>query len=161
MVSFGILGPIELCDGERRLPVGGPRQQRLLAFLVLHANGAVSADELIDGLWAEQDRAGAHKRLQVAVGRLRKALPGTAGGDPRLRTVSGGYLLTVAAGELDADVFRARAQERAGGRLSRATPRARRMFCARRWRCGAGRRWRRWPMRSSRRPRSGVWTSCG
>jgi DNA-binding SARP family transcriptional activator len=32
MVKFGILGPVELSDGERRLPVGGPRQLALLAL---------------------------------------------------------------------------------------------------------------------------------
>src|SRR3954453_2222344 len=112
MVRFGILGPVELSDGERRLSVGGPRQLRLLAFLVLHANRAVSNDRLIDALWGEQDPAGATKRLQVAIARLRKALGANAvGSDAGLRTVSGGYLLAVGPGELDADEFRAGAED--------------------------------------------------
>ena len=50
MVKFGILGPVEFSDGEKALPVGGPQQVALLAFLLLHANRAVSADQLTDAL---------------------------------------------------------------------------------------------------------------
>ena len=58
MVKFGILGPIELRAGDRRLPAGGPRQLALLAFLLLHANRAVSTDQLQDALWSGQQRSG-------------------------------------------------------------------------------------------------------
>jgi predicted ATPase/DNA-binding SARP family transcriptional activator len=82
--------------------LGGPRQVKLLAFLLLNANRAVSADEVIDAVWGVE-RDGAAKRLQMAVVRLRRALEPLDGPDrPRLRTVSGGYLLSVAPGELDA-----------------------------------------------------------
>jgi DNA-binding SARP family transcriptional activator len=108
MVKFGILGPIELRAGERRLPVGGPRQRSLLAFLLLHANRAVSNDQLQEALWGEHGPGGALKPVQMAITRLRRRLEPldrAAGGGPALQTVSGGYLLTVGAGELDADAF--------------------------------------------------------
>ena len=112
MVRFGILGPIELSDGQQRLSVGGPRQLRLLALLLLHANRAVSSEHLIDALWSDQGPAGATKRLQVAISRLRRTLAGlAAAGPPSLRTTPGGYLLAVAPGELDADVFRVRSED--------------------------------------------------
>jgi WD40 repeat protein/DNA-binding SARP family transcriptional activator len=112
VVRFRILGPIELSDGERPLTVGGPRQLALLAYLLLHANRAVSADQLIDALWAGQPAAGAVKRLQVAVTRLRKALDADPGRENSpLRTVGGGYLLVVQPGELDAEVFQRRVEE--------------------------------------------------
>jgi WD40 repeat protein/DNA-binding SARP family transcriptional activator len=115
MVKFGILGPVELSDGERRLPIGGPQQVVLLAFLLLHANRAVSADQLTDALWGEHAVSSA-KRLHMPVLRLRKALNASeANGDPALKTVSGGYLLAVAPGELDADVFQASLED---GRLA-------------------------------------------
>ncbi len=106
MATFGILGPIELRAGDRRVPAGGPRQLALLAFLLLHANRAVSHDQLQDALWSD-DGTGALKAVQMAVARLRKSLEPLRGSasKPALRTVSGGYLLTVAPGELDADVF--------------------------------------------------------
>jgi DNA-binding SARP family transcriptional activator len=108
MVKFGILGPIELRAGELRLPAGGPRQRSLLAFLLLRANRAVSNDELQGALWGEHGHGGALKPVQMAIARLRRSLEPldrAAGGGPLLRTVSGGYLLTVGAGELDAEAF--------------------------------------------------------
>jgi DNA-binding SARP family transcriptional activator len=112
MVRYAILGPVELCDGERGVRVGGPRQVALLALLLLNAGRAVSSDRLIDALWGDLSRAGALKRLQVAITRLRRALDSDgAQGEPVLRTVAGGYLLAVRPGELDAEVFQERVQE--------------------------------------------------
>jgi predicted ATPase/DNA-binding SARP family transcriptional activator len=99
------MGPVEARADDRPVSLGGGRQLKLLAFLLLHANRAVSADTLIDAVWGPE-RDGAMKRLQVAVARLRKALEPLESEDGGvLRTVSGGYLLSVRAGELDADVF--------------------------------------------------------
>ena len=101
------MGPIDAWAEDQRLPLGGPRQLALLAFLVLHANRAVSADALIDTLWGPE-REGAGKRLQMAIARLRQALaPLSTDGEPLLRTVKGGYLLSVAPEALDAEVFQA------------------------------------------------------
>ena len=112
MSRYAILGPVRLCTGDGLMEVGGPRQVALFAFLVVHANRAVAADQLLDALWAEQMTAAAAKRVQVAIGRLRKALDEGAGADePPLRTVAGGYLLAVGEGELDADVFETRVEE--------------------------------------------------
>jgi predicted ATPase/DNA-binding SARP family transcriptional activator len=113
MIRFGILGPIELYDGGRRTEVGGTRQAGLLAFLLLHPNQAVSAERLMDALWGEQAAAHARKPLQMAIARLRATLEraGLRPADRRLQTVSGGYLLSVGADELDLTIFEQRAQE--------------------------------------------------
>ena len=107
-MRFAILGPIELRTGGQHLPVGGPRQLALLAFLLLHANRAVSTAQLQEALWSEHAPAGALKRVHMAITRLRKVLAQLQPSPdvPMLRTVSNGYLLSVAVGELDADVFR-------------------------------------------------------
>lgn len=99
------MGPVEARLGDRPVAVGGGRQLTLLAFLLLHPNRAVSSDALIDAVWGPE-RDGSVKRLQMAVARLRKALKplDTPDGSP-LQTVSGGYLLSIAADELDAGVF--------------------------------------------------------
>ncbi len=111
-MRYAILGPVGLFDGEHRVAVGGPRQVALLALLLLNANRAVSRDELVDALWRDLGPEGAVKRLQVAVARLRRALePGSAPSESLLRTVAGGYLLEVRPGEVDADVFEARAEQ--------------------------------------------------
>jgi len=106
MVRYAILGPVELRDGERRVGVGGPRQVALLALLLINANRALSRDQLIDALWGERGPEGAVKRLQVAVARLRRTLdPDGMQADSALRTTAGGYLLVVAPGELDVELF--------------------------------------------------------
>jgi DNA-binding SARP family transcriptional activator len=104
---FKILGPIEVFDGDGPLPLGGPRQVALLALLLVHANQAVASDAAIEALWGGDGPAPSIKRLQMAVTRLRKALEplGGSGRELPLRTVAGGYVLSVAPGELDAHVF--------------------------------------------------------
>src|SRR5262249_56013356 len=93
MVKYGILGPVEFTDGDKPLSVGGPRQVALLAFLLLNANRAVSVDQLIDALWAENVGGGV-KALHTSVARLRKAL-GRNGSDiePPLHTLTAGHPL--------------------------------------------------------------------
>lgn len=77
----------------------------MLTFPLVHADRAVSTDALIDAVWGP-DRGGAVKRLQMAITRLRGALqPLGPDGENLLRTVSGGYLLAIGPGELDAEVF--------------------------------------------------------
>jgi len=105
VTSFRILGPIEAYAGDRVLPVGGRMQVKVLAFLLLHANRAVSSDVLSGAVWGES-RLGSGNRLPMAIARLRKTLaPLDVGARPVLRTVGGGYLLTVGQGELDAELF--------------------------------------------------------
>lgn len=98
-MDFSILGPVEAVGTEGALPLGGPRQRALLAFLLVNANRAVAADRLVDELW-DAPPGDAHAALQNQVSRLRKVL-----GD-RLVTKAPGYLLRVEDGELDLDRFR-------------------------------------------------------
>ena len=82
-----------------------------MAFLLLHVNRAVSADMVIDAVWGEE-RDGGAKRLQMGVSRLRRALaPLDRPDGPRIRTVAGGYVLSLAPGELDAELFAERARD--------------------------------------------------
>jgi predicted ATPase/DNA-binding SARP family transcriptional activator len=105
-MRFGVLGVVQLYgEGGRPVPVGGPRQVSLLAFLLVHAGTAVSNDELVEAVWGDREPAGALKRLQVAVARLRKTLNDTTGDRQLLRSVGSGYLLTVDETDVDAGVF--------------------------------------------------------
>jgi DNA-binding SARP family transcriptional activator/tetratricopeptide (TPR) repeat protein len=126
-VRFGVLGPVEVWDGQRRLPIGGPQQRGLLAVLLLHANQVVSVDRLVDYLWGDQPPATARGLLQGCVAGLRRALRQAAAED-RLETAAPGYRLRVEPGELDLDRFeqlageadRAQDPVRAGGLLAQA-----------------------------------------
>ena len=112
LVQFRILGPLEVERDGRSIVFGGSQQRALLALLLLHAGRPVSADRLVEELWGEPTPARAVKRLQVAITRLRQTLDGAdPGAAPLLRTVTGGYVLAVAPGGLDADVFQARLQD--------------------------------------------------
>lgn len=111
-MKYAILGPIELCRGERQVSPGGPRQVALLALLLLNANRPISSDTLIDAVWGELGSEGALKRLQVAIARLRRVLDADGVQDDSvLRTVAGSYLLVVRPGECDAQAFQMLAED--------------------------------------------------
>src|SRR6266540_2625008 len=50
-MEFRILGPLQVLDEGRELPLGGAKQRALLALLLLDPNRVVSRDRLIDELW--------------------------------------------------------------------------------------------------------------
>src|ERR1700722_64775 len=91
---------MEVVDEGRPISLDGPKQRALLAILLLHRGEVISSDRLIDQLWDERPPATAAKTLQGYVSHLRKAL-----GDDVLLTRGGGYLLAVAAGQVDAERF--------------------------------------------------------
>jgi DNA-binding SARP family transcriptional activator len=99
-MRFRILGPLEVKDDGGEVPLGGHRPRALLALLLLHPNEVVPADRLIDELWGELSRERGAGALRVNVARLRKALP-----DGVLTTKSPGYVIRVAADELDLHRF--------------------------------------------------------
>src|SRR4051794_28968710 len=104
MLRFEILGSIRARDDDRVLALGGPRQLALLAMLLVNRDRAVSPDVLIDAVWDGEADAGAAKRLQVAVARLRAALQAGRDETP-LRSAAGGYVLELDAEQLDAERF--------------------------------------------------------
>jgi DNA-binding SARP family transcriptional activator len=109
-VEFRILGPLEVADGDRLLPLGGAKQRALLAVLLLNANRVVSVDRLVDALWGERQPASGAKALHVYVSQLRKLLTGN-----RVVTQPPGYMLRIDPGELDETRFRALRERAASG----------------------------------------------
>jgi DNA-binding SARP family transcriptional activator len=107
-VEFAILGPLEVCDENRRIEVSSAKERLLLAVLVVHVNEVVSLDRLIGVLWGDEPPATAENTLQTYVSHLRKALePDRA---PRaqhglLRTRACGYELAIAPEAIDAVRF--------------------------------------------------------
>jgi len=104
-VEFRILGPLEILDGELRLPLGGAKRRAVVALLLLEANQVVPTERLVDGVWGNDPPAAAVGSLQNHVLRLRRVL-----GD-RLVTRAPGYLLRVEPYELDLDRFRRLVEE--------------------------------------------------
>jgi predicted ATPase/DNA-binding SARP family transcriptional activator len=96
-VELRLLGPLELVDDDGQLvelPAGKPRA--LLALLGLEAGRIVSADRIIEVLWAGRPPATAAKVVQGYVSRLRQLLPAGL-----LLTRSPGYLLQLEEEQLD------------------------------------------------------------
>ncbi|TME39743.1 MAG: tetratricopeptide repeat protein [Chloroflexi bacterium] len=73
-MEFRILGPLDVTDGGRSLPLGGAKQRAVLAILLTQANQAVATDRLIDLIWPDEAPDTAGHSLQVYVSQLRKVL---------------------------------------------------------------------------------------
>ena len=98
-VKVAVLGVVELrtASGEV-VPVAGVRLRALLVMLALDADRVVSADRLIDAVWAGDPPAAAGNALQALVSRLRRA--GLA-----VESAATGYRLVIAADDVDAHRF--------------------------------------------------------
>jgi predicted ATPase/DNA-binding SARP family transcriptional activator len=103
-MEFRVLGPLEIVEGGRPLPVSGVRERALLAILLVHAGEVVAADRLIEELWGSDTPGNPSNALQVVVSRVRKAIEDPAGAG-RLVTRKPGYLLDVRPDEVDAGRF--------------------------------------------------------
>src|SRR5438105_14115871 len=99
-MEFRMLGPLEVRDRGRVLPLGGGKQRGLLGVLLLHPNEAVSSERLVDELWGTRPPARAGKLVQGYVSGLRKLL-----GPDRLEPRPPGYLVRLDANELDLREF--------------------------------------------------------
>ncbi|WP_316250240.1 BTAD domain-containing putative transcriptional regulator [Micromonospora aurantiaca (nom. illeg.)] len=107
-VQFRVLGPPEVVRHGRVVPLGGPKQQALLALFLLRPNRFVAADWLVDALWDARPPASARTTLRTYVAGLRRAVePHRSHREPArvLRSHPGGYELRVDADAVDAIRF--------------------------------------------------------
>lgn len=123
-MRFGVLGALEVMSGGERMRLGGLRQERLLAVMLLEADRVVPVSRLIDALWDGQPPATAKTQVHKTVLGLRHVL-----GADVLVSDPAGYRLRLGAAELDSRVF-AEHVERADraaeqGRLAKAAAAAR------------------------------------
>ena len=104
---FGLLGPLEVLAEQGVVEIRGQMQRRLLAVLLVHARAVVSADRLIDVLWAGEPPVEARQGLWTCVARLRRALAGQAGtaADALVITRAPGYLIAAQPDQIDAGRF--------------------------------------------------------
>jgi DNA-binding SARP family transcriptional activator/WD40 repeat protein len=98
-----VLGPIAVTEGDTELAVGGPRQRRLLAALVLAGGRPVSAERLALSVWGDEPEPPetAARTVQSYVSRLRSTL-----GEDQVVPRDGGYALASGRSKVDADRFR-------------------------------------------------------
>ncbi|MGW0809792.1 BTAD domain-containing putative transcriptional regulator [Nonomuraea sp. NPDC002799] len=113
-MRISILGPLEVEGDGAPIAVGGLRLRALLALLALEAGRTVTAERLIDGLWPDDPPANAANALQTLVRRLRAVLRPyeVPARGPVVGSRPGGYMLDLAADEVDALLFRRLARGR-------------------------------------------------
>jgi predicted ATPase/DNA-binding SARP family transcriptional activator len=105
-MRIGLLGPVEVTEGETGMPLGGAKDRALLALLAVHAGRVVSDDRILEELWGDALPDNPSNALQKRVSQLRKAI-----GASRIARHGEGYLLDVTADEVDALAFEARVVE--------------------------------------------------
>jgi DNA-binding SARP family transcriptional activator/tetratricopeptide (TPR) repeat protein len=101
-MEFRVLGPLEVRAGGQVIDVGGPRQRRILAALLLYPNRAVSLSYLTEVAWDDDPPATARRQVQNRLATLRRLL-NPAGGSIAVR--DGGCLVRVEPGGLDSIAF--------------------------------------------------------
>jgi predicted ATPase/DNA-binding SARP family transcriptional activator/Flp pilus assembly protein TadD len=105
-LAFRVLGPLWVGDGKREVMLTGSRRRVLIVRLLVSANQVVPAGQLIEDVWDGAPPAGAASTLPSHVSFLRGVL-----GKDRLEHRDGGYVLAVADGELDTQLFEAEIAE--------------------------------------------------
>src|SRR5262245_41406444 len=118
-MEFLLLGPFEVRDGERVVPLPRRKHRALLALLLLRLGEPVSVDTLLEELWGASPPKTALEALRNYISQVRKAL-----GADLIETQGHGYVLRVDPAEVDALRFerlvaearnRASAAEQAAG----------------------------------------------
>ena len=112
--SFQILGTLEARCRGRPVPLGGTKQQSVLAMLLLEAGRVVPTSAIIAGLWGDDAPSTTVATLQVHVANLRKALAGSMGDVNQhspLKTRAPGYVLQIPSSSVDVHEFRHMARQ--------------------------------------------------
>ena len=97
MLTIALLGPLEVTRDGEQVHVPRGRASEVLVRLALEPGALVSADRVIEDLWAEGAAETRRNTLQAKVAMLRRALGPTA-----VTSRAGGYALMVEAGQVDA-----------------------------------------------------------
>jgi DNA-binding SARP family transcriptional activator/Flp pilus assembly protein TadD len=101
-MEFRILGELEVRAGDRALDLGGLRQRRVLAALLLSPNRVVPLWRLVAAVWDNDPPPSAERLVRNRVAELRGVLTREGG---FIDTEGDGYRLRIGPGELDAAVF--------------------------------------------------------
>lgn len=98
--EFRLLGPIEVVIDGLPVPIAAPRQEIILAMLLLRANQVVPLGRMVDALWADSPPRTAKSQVHITVSALRKLL-----GAEVIVTRPPGYLIRMPSETLDLERF--------------------------------------------------------
>jgi basic membrane lipoprotein Med (substrate-binding protein (PBP1-ABC) superfamily)/DNA-binding SARP family transcriptional activator len=122
-VDYCLLGSLEVVASGAVVDLGPPKQQAVLAILLLHAGEIVPTDRLIEQVWGKRSPRTAAHSVQLYVSELRKALDRVNGG-PVIETRPPGYRLRVEPDRVDLRRFERQIAEGAAERQAGDLPRA-------------------------------------
>ncbi len=117
MIEILVLGPLEAMVNGARADLGGPRRRSVLARLAAEQGRVVSADRLIEDMYAGEAPPRALAAVQAHVSHLRRALePGRSAGTAGqvLITAPPGYALRVGRESVDAWRFESQVHDATG-----------------------------------------------
>ncbi len=103
-MEFRLLGDVEVRSDGQHLDVGHARQRCVLVALLVDVNHAVTADQLIDRVWASETPSRSRNALAAYVSRLRQSLGGAE--DVAIVRSPGGYTLHADPMSVDLHRFR-------------------------------------------------------
>ena len=104
MLTFRLLGAVEIWSGARRIDPGPPRLRGVLAALLADVGQVVTAETLISRVWGDTAPPSAHRSLQSHVARLRGLLQARGEDEDRASPIVrrfGGYVLAVDPAQVD------------------------------------------------------------
>lgn len=105
-MRYQMLGPLSVVwDDGTPVDLGSPKQQTVLALLLIHRGTVVSTDRLSDALWGDDAPPSAISSLQAYISNLRRALRNDAVGTSPIRRQSNGYILDAVGSDVDIDEF--------------------------------------------------------
>ena len=99
-LEFGVLGTLEVAVDGIRVALA-PRQEVVLALLLLEAGNVVSVDRMVDALWADDPPRTARSQVHITISALRRIL-----GEGVIVTRPPGYSIQVPDGALDLARFK-------------------------------------------------------
>jgi DNA-binding SARP family transcriptional activator len=113
VLSFSILGSLEIHTASGKAEIPGDLQRTLIQALLVSDRQAVPGDALIEEMWGDSAPDNQANALQAHVSRLRRRLRSLEPGrtESRLTMQPSGYRLTVAEQELDAAQFQRKVKD--------------------------------------------------
>jgi DNA-binding SARP family transcriptional activator len=118
-MRFRILGPLEVLSPDGWTAISAAKWRSLLAVLLLRPGQLVPTETLVFELWGDNPPSTANNLVSIYVHRLKKVIGDTEGRILVYRAP--GYMLRVAAGDLDIQQFESLAAEGRGA-LAAANP---------------------------------------
>jgi DNA-binding SARP family transcriptional activator len=108
MISFKLLGTLEVMKGDSAVTPTAPRMLNTLALLLVRANHVVPVDTIVRELWGESPPRSAATTAQTYIYQLRRWMDDeglAVDGKSPLITRAPGYALEVAPGQIDLTDF--------------------------------------------------------